>query len=98
MKNVPKPMLWDTRDKRNIEAFLTEYEAYCDTVGYIGDAVRVRSFRSFLKEGASTTFASWRSSQGENLAWDALRGWTIRVWRKPHQHLLEVTVLDAMKW
>ena len=39
MKNVPKPMTWDTRDKRNIETFLTEYEAYCDASGYIGDEV-----------------------------------------------------------
>lgn len=98
MKNVPKPQLWDTRDKRNIEAFLTEYEAYCEAAGYIGDAVRVRSFGSFLKEGASTTFSSWRSSQGEDLAWDALRTWAIGVWRKPHQHLLDVTALGAMKW
>ena len=58
MKNVPKPPLWVTRDKRNIETFLTEYEAYCDAAAYIGDAVRVRSFGSFLKESASTTFAS----------------------------------------
>jgi hypothetical protein len=49
MKNMPKPPVWDTRDKRNIEAFLTEYEAYCEAAGYIGDAVRVRSFGSFLK-------------------------------------------------
>ena len=44
MKNVPKPMIWDTRNKRNIEAFITEYEAYCDASGYIGDEVRVKRF------------------------------------------------------
>ena len=62
MKNVPKLMTRDTRDKRNIEAFRTEYEAYCDAAGYIGDAVRIRSFGSFIKEGASMTFSNWRSS------------------------------------
>ena len=67
MKNVSKPIIWDTRDKQNIEAFLTEYEAYCDAADYIGNTVRIRSFRSFLKKDASTTFASWRSSQGEDL-------------------------------
>ena len=60
MKNMPKRMTWDTRDKRNIEAFLTEYEAYCDAAGYISDAVWVRNFGYFLKEGASMTFANWR--------------------------------------
>lgn len=61
MKNVPKPITWDTRDKRNIETFLTEYEAYCDASGYIGDEVRVRSFGSFLKDGASIAFAAWQN-------------------------------------
>ena len=98
MKNVPKPMLWDTRDKQHIEALLNEYEAYCDAAGYIGDSVRVRRFGCFLREGTSTTFANWRGSQCEDLAWDALGSWAIRVWRKPHQHLLDVTVLGAMKW
>ena len=97
MTNVPKPMLWDMRHKRKIEAFFTQYEAYCDVAGCIGDAVRVRSFGSFLKEGASTTFVSLWGSQGEDLAWDALRSWAIRVWRKPHQHLFDVTARCAME-
>ena len=58
MKNVPKPPNWDTKDRRNIEAFLTEYETYCNASGYIGDEVRVRSFGSFLKEGAAVSFAA----------------------------------------
>lgn len=98
MKNVPKPVTWDTRDKRNIEAFLTEYEAYCDVSDYIGDEVRVRSFGSFLKEGASIAFAAWQASQGEDLPWATLKEWAVDVWRKPHQHLLDVTALGAMKW
>lgn len=57
MKNVPKPMTWDTKDKRNIETFLTEYETYCDASGYNGDEVRVRNFGSFLKDGVSIAFA-----------------------------------------
>lgn len=73
MKNVPKLMTWDTRDKRNIEAFPTEYEAYCDVSGYIGDEVRVKSFGSFLKEGASIAFAAWRGLRGKDLPWDALK-------------------------
>lgn len=48
MKNVLKPTMWDTRDKRNIKAFFTEYETYCDASGYNGDEVKVRSFGSFL--------------------------------------------------
>jgi len=39
MKNVPKPTTWDTKDKSNIDSFLTEYETYCDASGYIGDEV-----------------------------------------------------------
>lgn len=96
MKNMPKPLTWDTRDKRNIEAFFNEYEAYCDASGYIGDEVRVRSYGSFLKEGASIAFAAWRGSRGENLPWDALKEWAVDAWRKPHQHLFDVTALSAM--
>ena len=58
MKNVPKPTTWDTKDKRNIETFFTEYEMYCDASGYIGDEVRIRSFGSFSKDGASIAFAA----------------------------------------
>lgn len=65
MKNVLKPMTWDTRDKKNIEAFLTEYEAYCDASDYIGDELRVRNFGSLLKDDASIAFADWRGSRGE---------------------------------
>jgi hypothetical protein len=69
MKNISKPTTWDTKDKRNIETFFMEYETYCDASGYIGDEVRVRSFGSFLKEGASIVFAAWR-----NLAVERLEG------------------------
>lgn len=37
MKNVSKPTTWNTKDKRNIEAFLTEYETYCDVSGSRGE-------------------------------------------------------------
>ena len=53
MENVPKPLTWDTRDKRNIEVFLTEYEAYCDASGYIGDNVRVRTLGPSLRRAHS---------------------------------------------
>ena len=58
MKDVPKSANRDTKDRRNIEAFLIEYEMYCDTLVYIGDKVRVRSFVSCLKEGAAISFAA----------------------------------------
>jgi hypothetical protein len=67
IKNVPKPMTWDTRDKRNMETFLTEYKTYCNASGYIGDEVRVRNFGSFFKDGASIAFAAWHGSRGEDL-------------------------------
>ena len=67
MQNVPKPMSWDTKDKRNIETFLTEYETYCDASGYIGDEVRVRCFGSFFKDGAAIAFAVWQGSRREAL-------------------------------
>jgi hypothetical protein len=73
MKNVPKPTAWDTKDKMNIETFLTEYEMYCDALGYIGDDVRLRIFRSFLKDGASIVFAAWRGSRVEALPWKNLK-------------------------
>ena len=98
MIHLPKPLTWDTRDKRNIEAFLSEYEAYCDASGYIGNEVRMRSFGPFIKEGASIAFAAWRGSRGEDLPWAALKAWAVDVWRKPSQHLLDVTALGAMKW
>ena len=77
MKNVPKPMTWDTRDKKNIEALLIEYEAYCDASGYIGDELRVRNFGSLLKDDESIAFAAWRGSRGEDLPWDALKEWAV---------------------
>lgn len=58
MKNVPKLTTWDTKDKNNIEILLTEYETYCDALGYIGDEVRMRNFGSFLKGRAVVSFAS----------------------------------------
>lgn len=91
MKNVPKPLTWDMRDKHNIEAYLTEYKAYCNVPDYIGDEVRLMNFGSFIKEGA------WRGSRGEDLTWAALKEWAVDAWRMPHQHLLDVTALGAMK-
>lgn len=67
MKNVLKPIMWDTKDKRNIKTFLTKYEMYCDASEYIGDEVRVRSFRSFLKKYASIAFAAWQDLAVERL-------------------------------
>ena len=98
IKNVPKSTTWDTKDKRNIEDFLTEYETYCDASRYNGDDVKVRSFGSFLKDGASIAFAAWRGSRGERLLWKNLKEWAIKAWLKPHQHLLDVTSLGTMKW
>lgn len=60
IKNVLKPMTWDTSDRRNIEGFLTEYEIYCDTSDYDGDDVMVKKFGSFLKVGAFIAFTSWQ--------------------------------------
>ena len=98
MKNVPKPTTWDTIDKKYIEVFLTEYETYCDASGYNSDDVKVRSFGSFLRDGTSIAFAAWRGSRGEDLSWDALKEWAVEAGQKPHQHLLDVMTLDAMKW
>ena len=36
MKNVPKPMVWDTKDRKNIETFITKYETYRE---YVDDNV-----------------------------------------------------------
>lgn len=90
--------MWDTKDKRNIEAFVTEYETYCDALGYRGDKVRVRSFGSFLKEGASITFVAWQSGCAEDLERKKLKDWAVVTWRKPHEYLLDVPSLDTMKW
>lgn len=68
MKDVPKPMLCDTKDKRTIETLVNKYEAYCDASRYIGNEVRVRSFGSFLKDGASISFGAWRSGRAEDFA------------------------------
>jgi hypothetical protein len=81
MKNVPKPVLWDTKDKRNIEFFMTKYENYCYAFGYLGDDVRVRSFGTFLKDSARITFLAWRASQIDKPAWATLKAWAIESWR-----------------
>jgi hypothetical protein len=73
MKNVPKLALWDTKDKRNIKFSMTKYENYCDASDYLGDDVRVRSFSTFLKDSARITFATWRASQVDELAWATFR-------------------------
>jgi hypothetical protein len=98
IKNVPKPALWDTKDKGNINFFMTEYESYCNEFGYLGDDVRVRSFDTFLKDSAGITFAASRASQIDEPAWARLKAWAIKSWRKPHQHLLDVLSLGAMRW
>lgn len=97
-KNVPKPVVLDTKDRRNIETFITEYETYCDASGYLEDDVRVQSFGSFLKEGTIATFAAWRATHPGAISWKNLKAWAIVTWRKPHQHLLDVLSLEAMKW
>lgn len=56
MKDVLKPALWNTKDKHNIETFMTKYGMYCDAVDYMGDEIRVKGFGSFLNKGASITF------------------------------------------
>ena len=58
MKNVSKPVIWDTKDCRNIETFITEYETYCDASRYVDDDIQIRSFGSFLKEGAVATYSA----------------------------------------
>lgn len=98
MKDVPKPTTWNTQDKRNVEAFVTKYEIYCDASGYHSDKVKVRSFGLFLKKGTPIKFAAWRNSRAEDLAWKELKEWAIVMWRKLHQHLLHVLSLGAMKW
>ena len=32
------------------------------------------------------------------MPWKALKEWAVVTWRKPHQHLLDVSSLGAMKW
>lgn len=60
----------------------------------------MRSFGSFLKEGASTTFNAWKERRlGDGpITWQDLKDWALTTWRKPHQHLLDVSNLGAMKW
>ena len=96
MKNVPKPTTWDTKDKRNIEAIITEYETYCDAAGYNDDEVRVKIFGSFLKDDASIAFVACQGSRGEYLPWKDLKEWAIEAWRKPHQNLIDITFLGIM--
>ena len=98
MKNVPKPVIWDTKDCKNIETFITEYETYCDALGYVDNDVRVRSFGSFLKEGAVATYLAWRGTHSEAMPWKALKEWAKVTWRIPHQYLLDASSLGAMKW
>ena len=75
-----------------------EYETYCDASGYVDDNFRVRSFGSFLKEGAAVTYSAWRGIHPEAMPWKTLKEWAVVTWRKPHQHLLDVSSLGAMKW
>jgi hypothetical protein len=77
MKNVPKPALWDTKDKQNIEFFMIEYKSYCDASGYQEVDVRMKSFSTFLKDSAEITFAAWRASQINEPAWATLKAWAI---------------------
>ena len=98
MKNVLKLVVWDTKDRRNIETFITEYETYCNALGYLNDDVKVRSFGSFLKEGIIATYSAWRGTHPETMPWKTLKEWAVVTWRKPHQYLLDVSLLGAMKW
>lgn len=71
MKNVSKPIMCDTKDEKNIEAFFTEYETYCKISGYNDDKVRVRSFSYFFKDEV------WQGSGGDNLSLKDLKDWAI---------------------
>lgn len=77
IKNAPKPTMWEIKDKKNIGAFFLEYRTYYEALGYFGDEVRVRSFGSFLKEGASTTFISWKDRHLRKgpITWQDLKDW-----------------------
>lgn len=65
MKNVPRLLDWDTKDKRTIMSFITKYEIICNAMGCARDEMRVRSFGSYMKEGAYITFLTYRSSKTE---------------------------------
>ena len=58
----------------------------------------MRIFGSFLKDDASIVFTAWRGLRDEDLSWNAPKEWAVEAWQKPHQHLLDVTALGAMKW
>jgi hypothetical protein len=47
MKNMSNAVLWDTKDKQNINFFMTKYESYSNASGYREDNVHVRSFSTF---------------------------------------------------
>lgn len=74
MINAPKPMPWNTKDKKNIETFTTEYEMYDNALRYIGGDIWVRRFGFFLNPLRMATspqnihrILSWRFSFIENL-------------------------------
>lgn len=85
-KNAPKPSLWNTKDKRNVESLLTKYEVYREALGVQGDNERVRFFTRFFKAGECITSMAWMTTRSEEgpINWKDFREWVLITWRKPH--------------
>jgi hypothetical protein len=55
MKNVFKPIIWNTNNKQTLKNFIIKYETIYEGLRYVKDNV---SFGSFLNKGASITFST----------------------------------------